>query len=94
MVRSSCWFDAQWVVSCSTRQLTRFEIYWQVKGTMRAVATPYLMKKPKMEHMSRLRTCAAVNLGQWTTQTSTEMRWAGWNGDAAPPILCPFAIEQ
>jgi hypothetical protein len=67
MVRSSRWFDVQWVMSCSTRQLTRFEIYWQVKGTMRAEATPYLMKKPKMEHMSRLRTCAAVNLGQWTT---------------------------
>jgi hypothetical protein len=78
----------------STRQLTRFEIYWQEKGAMRAEAIPYLMKKPEMEHMSRLRTCAPVNLGQSTTQTSTEMRWAGWNGDAAPPIPCPFAIEQ
>jgi len=46
-----------------------------------------------MEHMSRLRTNLG-RIGQSTTQTSTEMRWAGWNGDAAAPILCSFAIEQ
>jgi hypothetical protein len=65
-----------------------------MKGATTVEAIPYLMKTPEMEHMSRLRTCAPVDLGQSTTQTSTEMRWTGWNGDAAPPIVCPFAIEQ
>jgi len=60
-------------------------------------AIPYLMKTDARDgaHVAAPHLCTRnLGLGQSTTQTSTEMRWAGWNGEAAPPILCPFAIEE
>ena len=54
---------------------------------------PYLMNVPWIKHRERLRTCASVSLGLLPHRHRFEMRWTGWNGDAAPN-LCPARLSS